>query len=56
MTKKNIFGFDPMDVIQIIKGKKPTKTKTKAPQPRGRGRRSATIVRASSDLSASDDD
>lgn len=53
MNKKNIFTFDPTDVIQMISGKP---AKKKAPEratsaPRGRGRRA---VRAGSDLSASD--
>lgn len=56
MTKKNIFGFDPLDIQSIIKGKIPKKTKVEPPASRrGRGR-SSLAIRASSDLSASDDD
>lgn len=60
MASKNIFGFDPISIPDVISGKvskkKATTTKTTAASSRGRGRRSGTIVRASSDLSASDDD
>lgn len=56
MNKKNIFTFDPMDVIELISGKpakkqvdKPTTAATTAI--RARGRRPA---RRGSDLSASD--
>lgn len=56
MTKRNIFGFDPLDIQSIIKGKIPKKIKAEpSASRRGRGRNSAAI-RASSDLSASDDD
>lgn len=60
MNTKNMFGFDPISIPDVISGKvskkKATTTKTTTASSRGRGRRSGTIVRASSDLSASDDD
>ena len=56
MMKKNIFGFDPIDIQVLIKGKAPSKKKVEPPVTGRRGRgRSSTVVRASSDLSASDD-
>lgn len=60
LNKKNIFTFDPTDIVQLISGKStkkakaPPATTTTTVSGRGRGRR--TAVRASSDLSASDDD
>lgn len=55
MNKKNIFGYDPTDIAAMISGKPIKKKADPAPAvSRGRGRR--TLVRASSDLSASDDD
>ena len=59
MNKENIFTFDLTDIVQLITGKAAKKTRApSAPVPatsaRGRGRRA--VVRASSDLSASEDD
>ena len=51
---KNIFGFDPINIHERIHGKTVKKVEKPAPvRGRGRGR---GVVRASSDLSASDDD
>ena len=57
MNKKNIFTFDPIDIIEMITGKP---VKKKAPEKpattsvRARGRRA--LNRRGSDLSASDED
>ena len=60
--KKNVFGHDPVDIHEMIHGKKkqqPAKTKAVVPDPpvsRARKGRSARLARTTSDLSASDDD
>lgn len=55
MGKKNIFTFDPTDIIEMISGKPAKKKAVEKPTSavRGRGRRPA---RTGSDLSASDGD
>lgn len=59
LKAKNIFGFDPINVHEKIHGKTAVVVEKKKAEPpastsrRGRGRK---LVRASSDLSASDDD
>lgn len=54
MDKKNIFGFQPVNVYKMIHGKMPPTKKTvqRAPTRARRGRRS--LARVHSDLSASD--
>ena len=57
LKKKNIFGYDPVDIQEKIHGRKaPKKKAAPAPPPARRGRASRRPVRANSDLSASDDD
>ena len=54
LKAKNIFGFDPINVHERIHGKAVGKKKAEKAPTRSRGRGRA--FRASSDLSASDDD
>lgn len=57
MDKKNIFGFDPVDVYAIINGKPMKKKAEKVAPTSSRGRRGRrALTRVTSDLSASDDD
>lgn len=54
LDKKNFFTFDPVDIVARITGKPIKKAVTAPTAARGRGRRAP--IRASSDLSASDDE